>query len=86
MSDLQDAFEKAVGEAKSLPNRPDTETLLELYALYKQGTSGDVSGDRPDAFDFVATAKYKAWESVAGTPGETAMQRYIDLVESMKAP
>lgn len=84
MSDLHAAFEKTAGEAKSLPTRPDNDTLLKLYALYKQGASGDVVGDRPDMFDFVAAAKYKAWESLKGTPSETAMQQYIDLVGSLK--
>jgi len=85
VSDLQAVFEKTASEAKSLPTRPDNDTLLKLYALYKQGSSGDVAGDRPDMFDFVAAAKYKAWEGLQGTSGETAMQQYIDLVNSLKA-
>ncbi len=85
MSDLQQTFQKAAVEAKSLPSKPDTDTLLKLYALYKQGSAGDVTGDRPSAMDFVAAAKYDAWKNVEGTDPEAAMQQYIGLVESLKA-
>ena len=44
MSDLQQRFEAAVAQSKTLPERPDNATLLEIYALYKQGTSGDARG------------------------------------------
>ena len=32
-------------DVKALSERPDNDTLLRLYALYKQGSEGDVSGD-----------------------------------------
>lgn len=84
MSDLNDRFQAASETAKSLPERPDNDTLLELYALYKQGSEGDVSGDAPGMFDFVASAKYKAWEKVKGLDQEEAKQKYVDLVERLK--
>ena len=83
MSDLEQRFEQATVQAKALPERPDNDTLLELYALYKQGAEGDVSGDKPGFFDFVGVAKYEAWERLSGTPRETAQQRYIELVERL---
>ena len=57
MNDKLAAFEKAAAAAKSLPERPDDAALLKLYALYKQGSLGDVQGDRPGFFDFVGAAK-----------------------------
>ena len=84
MSDLQTAFEKATADAKALPSMPSNNKLLKLYALYKQGSSGDVTGERPGMMDFVAAAKYDAWKEVEGTSREAAMQQYIDLVESLK--
>lgn len=84
MSDLEQRFREAADEAQNLPERPDNDTLLKLYALYKQGSEGDVSGDKPGFFDFVGVAKYEAWEKVAGMPREEAMQKYIDLVDSLK--
>jgi len=83
VSDLQKQFEEASEKIKQLDQRPDNDTLLKLYALYKQGAEGDVSGARPGFFDFVGVAKYEAWEKQQGTDREEAMQRYIDLVESL---
>lgn len=84
MSDLKQRFEQAAEDAKKLPRRPDNDTLLKLYALYKQGSTGDVSGKRPGMLDMVGRAKYDAWARVKGTPAETAMQSYVELVERLK--
>mgnify|MGYP001554076012 CR=1 FL=1 len=83
MSTLQEMFEQASAAAKSLPERPDDNTMLQLYALYKQGSSGDVSGSKPGFFDFVGVAKYEAWEKLAGTSQEDAQQQYVDLVSKL---
>lgn len=85
MSALQEQFEQAAKDVKELPERPDNDILLQLYALYKQGSEGDVHGDKPGFFDFVAVAKYDAWAKLKGKPREEAQQDYIDLVESLKA-
>ncbi|MDY0004613.1 MAG: acyl-CoA-binding protein [Polyangia bacterium] len=84
MSDLETRFETAREEVQTLPERPDNETLLALYSLFKQGTVGDVQGKRPGMLDFVGRAKYDAWEARRGTSREAAMQEYIDLVERLK--
>lgn len=81
---LKEQFEAAVAQSKSLPERPDNMTLLKLYALYKQGSSGDVAGDRPGFTDMVGRAKYDAWAGLKGTSTDEAMQQYIDLIESLK--
>lgn len=85
MPDIETAFTTAVEEVKELPERPGNQDLLKLYALYKQATSGDVSGDRPKMIDFVNRAKYDAWATLEGTSREDAMQSYIDIVEGLKA-
>jgi diazepam-binding inhibitor (GABA receptor modulator, acyl-CoA-binding protein) len=82
--ELKDLFEAAAAAAKNLPKRPDNQTLLQLYALYKQATSGDVSGGRPGMFDMVGQAKYDAWAKLKGTGREAAMQQYVDLVATLK--
>ncbi|MBL8298215.1 MAG: acyl-CoA-binding protein [Rhodanobacteraceae bacterium] len=83
MSDLTSKFEEAAKKAMNLPERPDNDTLLKLYALYKQGSAGDVSGPKPGFFDFVGTAKYEAWAKLKGTKTEDAMQKYVDLVKKL---
>ena len=80
MTELKSRFEQASIAAKALPARPDNETLLQLYALYKQGSSGDISGEMPGVFDFVARAKYEAWEGIKGLSPDDAIKQYIDLV------
>ncbi len=83
--ELKSQFEQAVTESKALSQKPDNSTLLSLYSLYKQATEGDVSNDAPsNPFDFVAKAKYNAWEEQKGKTKEAAMQEYIDLVTKLK--
>jgi diazepam-binding inhibitor (GABA receptor modulating acyl-CoA-binding protein) len=84
MSDLKTRFETAVAESKQLPKKPDNMTLLKMYALYKQATAGDVTGDAPGAFDFVGKAKYDAWAAIKGTTSDQAMTSYVELVEQLK--
>jgi acyl-CoA-binding protein len=84
MADLKSQFEQAVADSKNLPEKPDNMTLLKLYALYKQGSSGDVDGKRPGFTDMVGRAKWDAWNEVKGKSGDEAMQEYIDLIESLK--
>ena len=85
MSDLQNDFEQAAKDVHALPERPDNDTLLRLYALYKQGSEGDVSGAKPGFFDFVGTAKYEAWARLKGTASDEAKQKYVDLVKKLTA-
>src|SRR5215475_659879 len=83
MSDLKAKFEQAAEDVKKLSERPDNDTLLKLYALYKQGSEGDVSGAKPGFFDFVGTAKYEAWAKLKGMKADEAMQKYTDLVKKL---
>ena len=85
MVDLKAKFEKATEDVKKLQQRPDNDTLLKLYALFKQGSDGDVSGAKPGFFDFVGTAKYEAWTKLKGMPATEAMQKYVDLVNELAA-
>ncbi len=80
---LVDDFNAAVIRSKELTKRPSNEELLDLYALFKQATDGDVQGDRPGGFDFKAIAKYDAWATKRGTPKEQAMQDYVSLVNKL---
>ena len=81
---LQEQFDQALADSKNLPERPDNLTLLKIYALYKQAGSGDVAGEQPGLGDFVARAKWDAWNNLKGTAKDDAMQQYIDLVNDLK--
>ena len=81
----KETFEKAVADSKQLTSRPDNNTLLLLYSLYKQATEGDATGDGPsNPFDFVAKAKFNAWEKLKGTTADDAMAQYVAIVEKLK--
>ena len=81
----KELFEKAVKDSESLSERPSNDTLLQLYALYKQGTEGDNTKEAPEnPFDFVKKAKHEAWLTLKGKTNEEAMKEYIQLVEKLK--
>ncbi len=83
MTDLRREFERAAADIQRLGVRPDNDTLLKLYALYKQGSEGDLRRTQPGFFDFVGTAKHEAWAKLNGVPEPEAMRRYIALVQQL---
>jgi len=80
---LEQDFAEAQERVKKLSRRPDNRALLELYALYKQATQGEVEGKRPGMLDLVGRAKYDAWASRRGTDRTAAMQAYVALVDRL---
>ena len=80
---LQDDFDAAVANSKKLSERPDNQTLLKIYGLYKQATTGDVSEKKPGFGDMVGRAKWDAWNALKGTSQDDAKQQYVDLIQSM---
>ena len=81
---LQEQFDQAQADSKNLPERPDNMTLLKIYALFKQASAGDATGERPGMTDFVGRAKFDAWDALKGTSQDDAKQQYIDLIEELK--
>ena len=84
MADVDKKFVTAQADVKKLTKRPDDADMLRLYALFKQASAGDVSGDRPGAFSFVDRAKYDAWAKLKGTTSDKAKEDYVKLVERLK--
>ena len=80
---LNERFEDAQKRVKTLSSMPESDTLLELYALYKQGTAGDVSGARPGMMDFKGRAKFDAWAKRKGMTKDAAMEAYVALVDRL---
>jgi len=76
-------LEEAVTLTKTFTTKPSNSELLKLYALYKQATEGDNTSERPGGFDFVASAKYNAWEAEKGKSKEVASDEYIALVQKL---
>jgi acyl-CoA-binding protein len=79
MSDLAQQFTDAQAKIKPVTGLGN-DVLLDLYALYKQATVGNATGDRPGMLDIKGRAKYDAWAKKKGMSKDAAMQAYIDLV------
>ncbi len=77
-------FEQAQLDVQTLHRKPGTPQLLQLYALYKQGSLGDVQGQRPGGFDFAGNAKFDAWSALRGMTPEHAQRDYVALVSSLR--
>ncbi|OXU17937.1 hypothetical protein TSAR_016557 [Trichomalopsis sarcophagae] len=80
---LEQRFEDAAELVKTLTKRPTDLELLELYALFKQATVGDVNTGRPGMFDLKGKAKWDMWNNKKGTSKEEAMEAYIKLVDKL---
>ncbi len=84
MSALKAQFEKASEDAKALKSRPDNDTLLKMYALYKQGSEGDNAGKRPGLTDPIGRRKFDAWLAEKGTSQDDAKKAYVALIKSLQ--
>ena len=81
MSDIKKQFEKATKDVTKVKKDPSNDLKLRLYAHFKQGTEGDVVGDKPGFTDIKGRAKYDAWMKIKGMSQDDAMKAYIKLVE-----
>jgi diazepam-binding inhibitor (GABA receptor modulating acyl-CoA-binding protein) len=83
---LKEIFDLAVKDSKTLTSKPDNDTLLKIYGLYKQATAGDAPEETNfGMFDFVAKAKHESWKALKGAGSDEAMQKYIDLIQALKS-
>jgi diazepam-binding inhibitor (GABA receptor modulator, acyl-CoA-binding protein) len=78
-----ESFEDAQKRVKALTESPSNDHLLELYALFKQASVGDVSGSRPGMMDFKGRAKFDAWTKKKGTAKDAAITAYVSLVDRL---
>ena len=64
--DKKKEFTSAAEKVKNLKAKPTDAELLEMYALFKQASVGDVNTDRPGMLDFKGKAKWDAWSGKKG--------------------
>ncbi len=84
MSDLDQRFDQAQADVKTLTSKPSNDDLLALYAQFKQATAGEASGaKKPGRFDLVGKAKYEAWTKMAGTSSDDAKTAYIATADRL---
>ncbi len=79
----QSDFDAAQVKVKTLSTRPSNPELLELYALFKQGSEGDVHGKRPGMMDIKGRFKFDAWATKKGMAAADAQAAYIALVRQL---
>lgn len=80
MADIDDQFAAAQAKIKPVTGLGN-DVMLDLYALFKQATSGDVKGDRPGMLDMKGRAKFDAWTKRKGLTREAAITQYVALVD-----
>ena len=78
---IEKRFKRASKRILALEERPDDNTLLRLYSLFKQATEGDATGRLPIAKGMVAVAKWKSWKKLEGTDPEDAMASYCEIAD-----
>ncbi len=83
--DLKAKFDDAQKRVKSLKKNPGVDSLLTLYALYKQGSVGDVVGKRPGMLDLKGRKKYDSWAGKKGLSNDKAMEQYVAYVDDLMA-
>ncbi|XP_029044053.1 acyl-CoA-binding protein homolog [Osmia bicornis bicornis] len=81
---LDQKFQEAAEAVKSLSKRPSDNEFLELYALYKQATVGNVNTSKPGALDLKGKAKWEAWKSKENMSKDDAKEAYIKLVNTLQ--
>ena len=57
------------------------EDKLEFYALFKQGTVGDINTERPGMLDLKGKAKWDAWKAKEGMSQDDAKAAYVAKVQ-----
>lgn len=80
---LDNQFEQAQLDVKTLTKRPSDTQLLDLYAFFKQATDGDNTTSKPGMFDIKGQFKWNAWKDKAGLSKDEAKQKYVDLVKGL---
>ena len=57
------------------------EDKLDFYALFKQGTVGDINTERPGMLDMKGKAKWDAWKAKEGMSQDDAKAAYVAKVQ-----
>jgi acyl-CoA-binding protein len=78
-------LEQAQQDVNTLSKKPNNDTLLYLYAHYKQATTGDATGKRPGMLAVVERMKFDAWANLKGISKAEAEARYIAKVKALLA-
>ena len=84
-TNINDIFNQAANDASKLVGKVDDDTLLQVYGFYKQATLGDNNTEKPSFFNFKASKKWEAWDSLKGMSKLLAQGQYIKLIKDLIA-
>jgi len=79
-------FAAAKDRLGKIQEEPDNMVKLQIYALFKQATTGKCNASKPSALNFVAKAKWDAWNKLGDMSQDDAQKAYIDLIDSLAGP
>ena len=83
---LEEEFNEAAEEVKNKLNKTLSDNeLKEIYALYKQGTLGDIDIEKPGMTDLSGVAKWEAWTEKKGMEKDEAKRKYVEMAKEMKS-
>ncbi len=83
MEEINAKFQKAYKISSSMKKKLPPDTMLKLYAYYKQATKG-TKYTKPSGDNEIRNAfKLNAWFQVNSMSEEEAKKRYIKLVEKI---
>ena len=80
---LNEEFQNAADRLQLIHSALATDVLLELYAFYKQGTTGPCNIPKPNIFNSQGRAKWNAWNNLGGMPTAEAKTKYIEKLYSV---
>ena len=80
-TNINDIFNQAANDASKLVGKVEDDTLLVIYGFYKQATIGDNNTEKPSFFNFKASKKWEAWNSVKGLSKVVAQGQYIKHIK-----
>ncbi|MDO9262286.1 MAG: acyl-CoA-binding protein [Flavobacteriaceae bacterium] len=80
-TDLDKEFEKAFLKASSSSIKLPPDIMLQLYAYYKQATSGSNYKSAKGDVELINAFKLNAWLQLTHLNEDEAKQGYIDLVK-----
>ncbi|CDH53897.1 acyl--binding domain-containing protein 6 [Lichtheimia corymbifera JMRC:FSU:9682] len=80
---METHFEAASNYLSTHDIKLSDDEKLKLYGLYKQTTIGDCNTAKPNLFQFVARAKWDAWNALKGMTKDEAAESYVQRVEEL---
>lgn len=81
--DLNVLFSTASTHVRSIISKLNDDQMLQFYGLYKQATDGPCDKPKPSWYQMTEKQKWEAWMSQKDLGPEAAMEKYIQLLDSI---